>query len=1451
MLKKPAYSKVNKIEFYVLGSEENYKDRAVSVQTKDLFKGDIPVMGGCYDPAMGTTDYSWNCTTCGNSKSINNATKSRCPGHSGALELKYPVKSPLFRDEIIKWLKVVCFRCGRLVVTPMEAPPTNKTLGEYVKLAKPVSICPWADCKAPKLNVVKDKIRPIVFYIEIKEKGSKKIELYNHHIKEILKRVNEDTLKLLGKSAKSHPSNYILDIVRVPPNTIRPDIRKIGGSRSNNSDTTALFKNIVEINDVLPNDIPNDEEITSRLNETYFNLDFTYYTAIKGTPVSKGKIRMVTTTNKTPSSIATRIPKKVGRIRGNLMGKRVWYMMRSVIGGDESLAVDEIGIPIALLKSIQMPETVRIYNFERLNVFFKNKRNIYPGCSGIYKKGSNKLHKIEHLDPTYELQEGDIVMRDMMEGDYIGFNRQPSLLFGQMGAHRIVPMEKSNTIRLSVSACMPYNADFDGDAANGIVAQNIQALVEYLFTSWMGRWFISYQNHSPYAGCFQDSLIGSAEITRSDVKMDKWHIMQIFSTMVPEDESGFSFSKSNYTGREAISMFIPKINYPKKKSSIYLPQYAPYVKYDEDEVYVQINRGQLISGTLDKSTTGQGVMGSIFHVINNEYGAKKALETIHNFHQITSRFFLWKGYTISIEDMIISSEAMRKIKGHIASMRQEADEISEKLNNRELIAPLGMDLIEYYESRIANALEPGDGFIKPIISDMDFRNNGLIRLIFTGSKGSKLNMTHINASCGLMTTGGNFPKKSFGRRTGVYFLQGETSPESMGFIEQSYREGISPEVFSFAASDARYSSINLELSTSVSGHQGRISIKNLESILVNNLRQSAKGANVIQLIYADSGVDPRKTEAVKFLTAMLSDEQMLNEYKANTKMFNKAYHNKAVEEMLDDEYEQLLKDREFYRKVFMWSENNNLGKFLMDNTQQMPVNPFRIIEDVLYNYEDIQASLDKTQKILDPVMTIKKVRSLCNSLAYAYFNSMYEKQKRKVPEVYARATDLLAVLIRTYLCTANLSKKGINNFHLDIIINKIKMIFKNSLIDYGAAVGMIAAQCLSQPLTQFVIDSKHNRGSGGKSTTLNALERFKEILGAKATEDLKMPSMFIMVKEEYRKNKLSVQEIANHIEMMSLERFIISERLFYEKYGNPEHSDFKHEEKMIKDFERKNIGLQVPNDISKWCVRYEINKEELLINSMKLDTIIAKLQLKYPEIHLVYTPETANHIIIRAYITHSMIKIPSSGFSEALIIELVKKISKTIIRGIPRITYTEVVDIAKSEIKSDGSVETIKIYGISTLGTNLEEVLDNPYVDKYLTQTNSITEYEDMYGIEAARQKISYEIAKTFSGGAIKEHIDIFSSEMTYSGRLSSIQKTGLQIREAKNVTLRLSFQSPIQVIENAAVNNITDEISGISGPLINGQSPDLGTCYNDVLINESFVESQMKSSKINIQDEL
>jgi DNA-directed RNA polymerase II subunit RPB1 len=64
-------------------------------------------------------------------------------------------------------------------------------------------------------------------------------------------------------------------------------------------------------------------------------------------------------------SISERLKGKSGRIRGNLMGKRVDFSARSVITGDPNIGIDELGVPWSIALNLTFPETVTPFNLDR------------------------------------------------------------------------------------------------------------------------------------------------------------------------------------------------------------------------------------------------------------------------------------------------------------------------------------------------------------------------------------------------------------------------------------------------------------------------------------------------------------------------------------------------------------------------------------------------------------------------------------------------------------------------------------------------------------------------------------------------------------------------------------------------------------------------------------------------------------------------------------------------------------------------------------------------------------------------------------------------------------------------------------------------------------------------------------------------------------------------------
>lgn len=1421
------YSRIAYLSFYVIGDAENKADSAVSITNKEIMKGDKPMPNGIYDAHMGTTDYAWICHTCHNKKLT-------CPGHFGSIDLRYPLKSPLYREELLKWLKIICEYCGSLVIPMDNAINPTMRFAKYIAASRTAQFC--AHCHRPHRTVVKDKKNPAIFYriTEASKKEIKREELYNHEIKDILSKITRDTILFMNKPLRSDPRSFIINTMRVPPNTIRPDIRRLGGLKTNNSDITAVLKVIFEHNDKLKPDIPPRQQINVDLHCSYATLDMAYYAMVKGG--GGGEIKVVTNNNKAPMSIAERWVKKQGRIRVHLMGKRVELMIRNVIAGDSKLKINEVQIPLKHAKHLEIPETVRPYNKLRLSQYFANGANRYPGCKRIIKKSDGVAYRVEILDPNYELQNGDIVLRDMIDGDPVCFNRQPTLTCTSIGGLRAVII-KSGPMGISENICVMFNADFDGDTCNLIVAQNIQAREECSSIMKVSRWFVSAASQAPMIGAFQDGVIGLVELTKAGIQFDKWHAMQLFSD-VRNIPNPMVFKKLQWTNRELVSMVLPPINMTNRSPSIYASQYADCLTkyYNPEDIKIHIERGKLKSGILDAGSAGQKVPGTIFHIIANEYGADLAMEAVYNMKCLTHKFLLFHGFTSGIADINISEEASRQIALQIEQMKMNARRITEKLNKRKLVAPLGITMKDYYESEQMTALNPADDFIKPILSSINLDTNMCARLILSKSKGKLKNFESINASMGTTQINGKrHPRQCGHGRTAPYFVRYDTEPDASGYVEQSYREGISSKVWFFHAAEGRAATIATALSTSISGHQNRILIKNLETMMADNMRKCVKGMNIVQPLAMECGLDPSKLEKVEFHTIFSNTEKFTSDFRCRLEDCDEQFRNKETEQALDEEFKQLTADRDLYRKIAMQMESNNVKEYVAQQSKYMPINIQRLIDDTVYNNAELVQSLPAARRVLNPVRTVKRVKQLCDDLPYVFQNENCRRLKKPVPPHLVQATEMLQILLRSYLCTKYLMRHNIIDDLLDIVLINCYSKYKKALIEPGTSIGIQTAQFLSEPLTQFALDARHRVGIGGTQTS--EIVRLQEVLNIKDSDDMKSARMIIMVDPSMEHDKQRVQEIAAHIEMMEFDRFISSVQIFYEEFGRPTHPKYIGEYDQIQEILKHTFGNKIPSDLAKWCIRFAINKTELIIKSIKIETIISAMRKKYPEIFIIHMPENVKEPWIRCYFRNNMVKQYSDYYNNVVrnYCELLKRV---IVRGTKGIQATYVIDISKHVIDADGSFKRKNVHGICTSGTNLSDILENPYVDKYRTTSNSVVEYERVYGIVAAQHKIVYEVA-AISTAFNRLHCTVVASEMSYNGELTSIQKSGLQKREMSNVTLRLSFQMPIQVLVDAALNGLTDKLTGLSPNLIVGSVPSIGTTYNTLCVNEEFIKAQ------------
>ena len=524
----------------------------------------------------------------------------------------------------------------------------------------------------------------------------------------------------------------------------------------------------------------------------------------------------------------------------------------------------------------------------------------------------------------------------------------------------------------------------DGDQMNVCIYSSVQSRNEVAELSSVKNWLISHTTSTPSIGQVDDGIIGTAELTRSGVYFDKYHAMLLFQdcTILPD------FSEvptQGFSGRDCISMLLidTPVNF-NRVPEFYKQNMAAYLKYDPTETRVKIVRGKHISGVLDKKSIGKGQSGGLYHIVANEYGEESALDLIYNMQQLATGYIYQFGYTIGINDLLIPLDSKVEIDKIAADIINKSRLITEQLHNGEIIPPIGQTVEEFYEKQQIDTLRILDDFTETILKAIDFDTNNLFKLIQFGSKGKLEHMFNMVSAIGQKLINGERIKQKFGfKRTLPYFPPFDTSPESRGYITNSYLNGMNLHEYIFNAMAARFDLISKALSTSVTGEQNRKSIKNLESIIINNYRSANKNLNITQLVYGEDYLDPRRVERVKFHTVMISNSDM------------EKYKHPDFPEF----YEKMLNDREMYRKNFLTIENMNVKEAMTDE-RLMPVHLERVIIDIVRGYEN---ELKNEPSGPELKVLVSMVNELCENIPYILINEIQEKRKSKIPElIYTR-----------------------------------------------------------------------------------------------------------------------------------------------------------------------------------------------------------------------------------------------------------------------------------------------------------------------------------------------------------------------------------------------------------------------------------------------------------------
>jgi DNA-directed RNA polymerase beta' subunit len=1421
---------IKSILFGINDSEINEKKSYAVITNQSQLSDGIPVPSGVYDAHLGTFDREYNCLTCGNSK-------GSCQGHNGSINLgDARVLSPLFIKKIIKWLKIICPKCYKVAYAlddvlkiPMAHRLDKLALTTTSTTDEEILLKPCVHCNAERHSVKKIKEDKSAIGWVINKKTIEWIP--PRQIDHIFNNISNETVALIGQH---HPKKFVLSVIAISPVTARPETKSIESGRIRINDQTFFIKAIIA-------DLENNKDNDKTLNQHYYEMVYGQATPTSGA-INKNQ----------PKSIKSLIPgKEQGLLRNKILGKRTFGTTRLVIVGDSSLEANQVGIPKSVACKLSIPEIVDISNRDRLMIYFLNATHTYPGCNKIEKSDGSLYYPGDENKTTLEI--GDIVWRDLIDGDYILINRAPSLLPSSEVAMKIV-IHNNNTMTFNVFICPLFNADFDGDAMTGYNLQTEGSKIEAKMVSSVDQFIISHKNSSAVLGQVQDSIIGLAQLSHSKVRYNKLSAMRA----IGQTKLNPLLTQDEYSGRDLISMALEgdkiNINFSKKPNLFKEEAHLPYIlpKYSADEREVVIKNGKHISGILDKTSIASG--SSIYHVIYSQYGPQKSLDALYNMQQLAIHHIQREELTVGYDDLVdlvdnnsINNSINNKTIDELVELVNiENEKQIDMLDNGEILAPIGVTIESHFKEiqiNIARGLNPTEHMMETI----DFVNNNFYKMIAYGSKGKFPNLQLMKEIIGLILVNEKMPPDNFGyKRTSPYSHKCDLALSARGFIKNSYKTGMNVEEALFNAEAERHSIIMKALFTAVIGTESRTAGKNFESIIINNLRQCVNGNLLLQPIYAGDGVDPRKLIQVKLLTLLISDEDLEKDWGGY------------------GEYSaQIKKERDIMRQSFM--KLYRCGNYnIMSGQIMAPIDVQRIIDkglsfdkvnddkvndnndvdkinDVNNNNDNNNDNNNNNKRDNKPIniqKLIDRIQEYCNfDIYYVMMNEYAKKIKADVPEYLKTATTLCRILIRSTFKPAILEKLASLD-KLNILLDQITFQYQNSLIDYGTSIGLIASQCTSEPLTQYVLHSIHHAVSGG--TKKGGVAKFKEIT---SPHDLdrkdSIMSIYLSKEQIIHKNSITVaKKITNNIQILKLENFISDAMLVEElEYGKVVHPDLIEDKQIFEEYSKYYPLIAIPGNLIKWFFRFNIIYENLFLKNISLIKIVDSLRKLYKNSFIIHSNENSKNIIIRMYWKINNFKEYPTKIDMD---EMMKGVLSAIIRGISPITNA-IVDkkLQYLEIAPNGAViKDRKEPVINTKGSNIYELLKSPiseFIDPLRITTDSIVEIWELFGIEAAKMAIIEELRK-ISPDVSPRHLYIYACEMCCGGNVTSIERSGLRARQLDNILLRIAHQAPIQALVYSAENNICADINSVSGALIAGKVPKIGTNYNDITVNESFV---------------
>jgi len=280
------------------------------------------------------------------------------------------------------------------------------------------------------------------------------------------------------RGSGNNPQDMVLEVIPVLPPQLRPMIQLEGGKFAT-TDLNDLYRRIINRNNRLKKLIDMGAPEVILRNERRMlqeAVDALIHNEKKESPI-RGR------DNRPLKSLSERIHGKHGRLRRNLLGRRVDYSGRAVIVVDPTLSLHQCGLPKKMALELFKPFILHELETTTFSDFDEIKNRALMG----------------------EMPEVWDILDKLIKKHPVLLNRAPTLHRLSMQAFEPVLVD-GEAIHIHPFVCPPYNADFDGDQMAVHLPLSEEAIAEARQLMAAPRNILSPSNGEPLSLPTQDPV---------------------------------------------------------------------------------------------------------------------------------------------------------------------------------------------------------------------------------------------------------------------------------------------------------------------------------------------------------------------------------------------------------------------------------------------------------------------------------------------------------------------------------------------------------------------------------------------------------------------------------------------------------------------------------------------------------------------------------------------------------------------------------------------------------------------------------------------------------------------------------------------------------------------------------------------------------------------------------